>query len=298
MTTIEKLTFLLLFFLPLGLLGQDREVTVASYVYKDSLEVDFYSLDDNRDQQRPLLLLMHGGGFASGKKDGDNELAFCKDMAKRGYAVASMEYRLTRKNDPFNCDCATENKMQSFISGSEDLTAALEFLNQNGSLPYDRNNVILAGSSAGAETVLHLAFMRSDYRFKHIPYIKISGLISFAGAVSDASYISKKNALPTLFIHGKKDDLVPFGSAPHHFCSEDRSGYLLLDGPKTISEHLLKYDTSFVLAYNIEGNHDWANIAYGFTDLVDGFIKDAIIDKKNIQTFVELMNPENSEVKK
>ena len=253
--------------------SQSSDIQKTTMTYKDTLELDFYSSDISQQKKSPLLVLVHGGGFASGKKDGPLESEFSMNMAKHGYPVVSIEYRLTRKNDPFNCDCLTENKIGSFISGSEDLAAAIQFLQNKEHLIFDRASIILIGSSAGAEVILHSAFMNNDYRFKHIPKIPVSGLISLSGAMTNSSYINNKNAIPSLFIHGKKDDLVPFGTAPHHFCSEDRTGYLMLDGPQTISEQLKRQNASFVVAFNKEGNHDWANIGYLYTKLIHDFIQ-------------------------
>lgn len=274
------LIFTLTFLYFLGYAQQDVKVNKETLAYKDTLLLDIYTLDKDQKPERPLLILVHGGGFASGKRDGDDEAAFCTDMAKKGYAVASISYRLTRKDDPFNCDCATEKKINSFVSASEDLAQAMTFIKGQQHLQFDRNKIILIGSSAGAETVLHLAYMSHHYLFKHINPAKVSGVISFSGALINASYINKDNAIPALFIHGKKDKLVPYGTDAHHFCSEDKDGYLMLDGPLTISDRLKIFNTSSILAYNKEGGHEWANKAYHETDLVQKFIDDIVFGKK------------------
>ncbi len=91
-------------------LAQNTSIQIKSFIYKDSLQLDFYQPLIKNDHPSPLLVLMHGGGFASGARDGVAEVKFCKTMAEKGYAIASISYRLTRKNDPFNCDCDTEKK--------------------------------------------------------------------------------------------------------------------------------------------------------------------------------------------
>lgn len=282
------ITSILFCFIWFGLIAQSSEIHKTSLTYKDSLQLDFYHTKKSDKQPGLLLILMHGGGFASGKKDGKDESEFCRDMASRGYAVASISYRLTRKNDPFNCDCDTEKKIGSFVSASEDLSDAIHFLKTKKELIFDRNNIVLAGSSAGAETVLHYGFMNHDYRFSHISPTKISGMISFSGAISNASYITKSNTVPSLFIHGKKDELVPFATAPHHYCSEDKTGYLLLDGPETMVKKLNEHGGSYILAFDPEGKHDWANKAYFQTELVARFLKELVEDKKFIQTSIRL----------
>ena len=80
--------------------AQTNEIEISSYTYKDTLQLDFYKPFVKSDEPRPLMVLMHGGGFAEGNRNGGGELKFCQAMAEKGYAVASISYRLTRKNDP------------------------------------------------------------------------------------------------------------------------------------------------------------------------------------------------------
>lgn len=278
---IRNLLFILLTFYSFSGYTQDSsEVNKLTLTYKDTLQLDFYSPIKPQQKEMPLLLLMHGGGFAVGKRDGKLESRFCIEMAKMGYTVASISYRLTRLNDPLSCDCASDKKVKTFVNGAEDLANALVFLSGQQSLQFNRNKIILIGSSAGAETVLHLAFMNDDYRFKHINSVKVAGIVSFSGAMMNASYISESNAVPSLFIHGEKDLLVPFGTGAHHFCAEDKAGYLMLEGPKTMTEKLKKLGISYYLAYDPEGGHDWANKAYKQKELIHQFIQDIILEKK------------------
>lgn len=283
--------FYLLFFQGIA---QNDPIKKTTYTYKDTLQLDVYRSVKNWNPKAPLLVLLHGGGFASGNRDGGQESKFCKEMADLGYPVASMSYHLTRKNDPFDCDCASQKKMASFISASEDLSDALIFLQQKDDLPFDRDSIVLLGSSAGAETILHFAYMGNDYRFKHIKPVKISALISFSGAISNASYISKTNVVPTLMIHGKKDLLVPFGTAPHHFCSEEKNGFLMLDGPETIAKKLKQHNSSYWLAFDPEEGHDMADKAFLETGLVDRFIQELVIKKRFAQIGFQLRGHETN----
>ena len=273
--------------------AQNSEIQISSHTYKDTLQLDFYKPFVKSAEPRPLMVLMHGGGFAEGNRNGGDELKFCQAMAEKGYAVASISYRLTRKNDPFNCDCDTDKKIFSFVSACEDLSDAVHFMNNEKSLIFDRNTIVLVGSSAGAEAILHSAFMSHDYRFNHIAEFTISGVISFSGAISNAAYINENNAVPALLIHGKKDKLVPFATAAHHYCTENKAGYLMLDGPKTMASRLKKKGGSYILAYDPEGGHDWASDAYKEIELVSRFMKNFVLDKKNIQETIELLPAKN-----
>jgi len=280
----------LLGFLILPFLGISQEkIEKQTFTYKDTLQIDFYSVKEKTNTNRPLLVLVHGGGFSSGKRDGIRQTAFCEKMAANGYAVASINYRLTRKNKSFSCDCPTEDKIDTFIKASEDVTDALLFLHKESeTLLFNKNKTVLIGSSAGAEAILNTAFMLDDYRFKHIAKTPVAGIVSFSGAMLNTDYINQKNAIPTLFFHGVKDNLVPYTTAPHHYCDTDEEGYLILYGAKSIADKLQELNTSYILAFDPEGKHEWSNIAFEKTDIIHYFVEEIILKQKFIQLTYKL----------
>lgn len=300
--TVYKYTHLILgilLFLTVGVnYAQERyldsisaNIGKVTYTYSDSLKLDFYSIKGDTVTNKPLLVLVHGGGFAIGKRDNILESRFSRQMAKKGYAVASISYRLTRKGKSFGCNCPTNEKMETFLSASEDVLRATQYLvDRANDLKFDKDNVILVGSSAGAEAILNTAFMQFRYDFRTLPYkdLKFSGVISLAGAVLDADYITQKNTVPTMLFHGERDNLVPFASAPHHYCKETDPGYLPLDGSRSIADRLEALDTSYTLVFDPEGNHDWANLPYSHTDMISRFIKKNIIDGEYHQTKIKV----------
>jgi len=258
-------------------------------VYADTLKLDFYSQQGNVNSQRALLLLVHGGGFSGGSRDNPIETDFAKKMAAQGYAVASISYRLTRKNKSFGCDCPALEKVQTFVASAEDVTKAIQFLLQKEDyFQFDSQKIVLMGSSAGAEAVLNTAFMGKDYRFEHLEKVPIAGVISLSGATLDKNYITKQNAVPILFIHGEKDNLVPFTTAPHHNCNAKDVGYLVLDGPKAIAAQLKKLQIPYILASDPEGNHDWANLGYAEINLIHLFMEKIITEKVFMEKEIEL----------
>ena len=275
-----RMTLVLLFaFFPLyEAHGQtENEIITGTYLYKDTLKLDFYSLREVDSEDRPLIILVHGGGFSGGKRDGLGESEFCNKMARKGYAVASISYRLTRKGGSFGCDCPSRTKINTFVKASEDLSAAVSYLiSRDKELAFDRTRIVLAGSSAGAETVLNTAFMSGHHDFKGIESHNFAGVVSFAGAMVNSAYINAGNALPALFFHGQKDQLVPYGTEPHHHCPIRAEGYLMLDGPETIIKRLEALGKSYILAFDPEGGHEWANRAYNEIDLVHHFIENIV----------------------
>ena len=286
---MKNFTVLIISFFVLTANAQlSQDLKKQTFIYKDTLQLDYYSLSKGSKAERPLLVLMHGGGFASDNHDRDQEVEFCRQMASYGYAVASINYRLTRKKDPFSCECTSDEKMKSFVMGSEDLASATTFLIGKDELTFDRQKIVLVGSSAGAETALHNAFMKEHYLFKHIPHIPVAGVVSFSGAMVNSAYITKKNAVPVLLIHGKKDLLVPPGTAPYHYCSEDSAGYLMLDGPETLVHKMKDLNTSYIYAFDPEGGHEIADKAFLETTWVKKFVDQVITGDEFIQLTIQL----------
>lgn len=261
-------------------------VEVSTYEYADSLQLDFYSAKDTKEKNRPLIIVMHGGGFQGGERTSSAEVKFCMEMARRGFATASISYRLTRAGMGFDCKTAYEDKIETFREASIDLLRATNFLiKKSKQLKFDKTKIILLGSSAGAETILNTVFMQNSDMLRGIDYghAKFAGVISLAGAVVSLDQIAE-NAVPTILVHGEKDNLVPYGKAPHHFCSPDTPGYIVLYGAEPIKESLCKMNMSYLLLHDPEGNHVWSGLGYAYSQDIANFIKQVIIDKEKVQT--------------
>lgn len=289
---------LMLLFVSTNVFTQERyvedvftDVTMQTFSYAENLALDFYQAKDDTFNSKPLLLLVHGGGFSGGKRDNPLEKKFSEAMAQKGFAVASISYRLTRKGKGFNCDTPAQEKIATFAAAAEDVLKATKYLQERASeLDIDTEKIILVGSSAGAEAVLHAAFMRNlpEFQFPEYADIKYAGLISFAGAVLNVDYISKENAIPSLFFHGKKDNLVPYKTASHHYCDKNAAGYLVLDGPRTIAKRLDYFETIQTVAFDPKGNHDWANLPYTQMSIITNFIHKAILNPRKTVKRIKL----------
>jgi poly(3-hydroxybutyrate) depolymerase len=267
------------------------DVTMQTFSYTEKLALDFYQAKDDSFYSKPLLLLVHGGGFSGGKRDNPLEKKFSEVMAKKGFAVASMSYRLLRKGKGFNCQTPAQEKIETFAWAADDVLQATSYILENSvSLGVDPQKIILVGSSAGAEAILHAAFMQKLPEFQNPMYahIRYAGLISFAGAMLNVDYISKENAVPSLFFHGKKDNLVPYKTASHHYCDKNAPGYLVLDGSKTIAKRLRYFDIAETVAVDARGNHDWANLAFAQISIITRFINEAILKDLNQKSKIKL----------
>ncbi len=163
----------------------------------------------------PVFFFVHGGGFRGGSKESPQPVFLA--MAKAGYAVVSINYRLTIKyHNPENVSCAAYMKegpgKRVFADGLnlainnavEDATSALQWVKKNAkNYHLDVNRVAVSGGSAGGITVLYLAFASNQ---KVLP---IKAVVNFWGALEDVSIIKPSKNLPhVLTYHGDLDKLI------------------------------------------------------------------------------------------
>jgi pimeloyl-ACP methyl ester carboxylesterase len=256
---------------------------------KDTLQLDLYIPKEDELKSRPTLIYVHGGGFAGGVRDDSLTRSFAFQMAQRGFVVASISYRLTMKGKSFSCDQARANKIRTFQLAVEDIQSATNYLlDKDKPLGIDRDNVVLIGSSAGAEAVLHAAYWPETRLLKSAPGLprnfKYAGLISFAGAIVEKSGITRSTAIPTALFHGTCDQLVPYGTAAHHYCAEGTPGYMTLHGSHTLASHLFSLGASYLLLSHCGGGHGWASYPMGANvPLIAAFLKEQVIEKQHQQ---------------
>jgi acetyl esterase/lipase len=254
------------------------EISVKTHTYTtkdgENLELDIYMPEYDAETERPTIIYVHGGGFESGKRDSKEIKEFCTSLAEYGYVVASISYRLTRKGKEgaFGCDCPAIEKLNTFNAAVEDLQDATFYLIQNHEeFAIDPQKIILAGSSAGAETALIAAYQPPNcYDLPSGP-VSYAGVISMAGAIPDTLLIYDESAAPTLLFHGTDDNLVPYATAPHHYCDEKKPGYLILHGSYTIAEKLNRLGVPHWLHTTCGAGHEMHNkpMALYFDEIID-----------------------------
>jgi acetyl esterase/lipase len=251
-------------------------VETFTYAFKDgkSLDLDVYFPAFDNQTLRPLIFYVHGGGFSGGKRNEPGIQTFCKKLARHGYVVSSITYRLTRQGTAtaFGCDCPAIDKLNTFNEAVEDVQDATFFMIKNrDKMGIDPQKIILSGSSAGAEAVLNAAYQPPYCYGLDSGPVSYAGVISMAGAVPDTSRIFKESAIPSLLFHGTCDNLVPYASAPHHYCKKSEPGYLILHGSYTVAEKLKKLGTPFWLYTYCNAAHEIAGkpMSANFNEIVD-----------------------------
>ncbi len=273
------------------------DVKKTTYTYDSSnnevLKFDYY-FAQGAPKEAPLVVYVHGGGFMIGERDRDDIIKFCTQIAHRGYAVASVSYRLTMKDIGFDCNTPAHQKIGAINAASDDVDLAIKYILDNNQLfNINKNKVIISGSSAGAETVLNMAYV---YKNNILPSnFNYAGIISMAGAVTTVDNINTKTAIPTQLFHGTGDRLVPYRLAAHHYCYPDKSGFLMLYGSHPIAKRLQGLGTSCYL-YTVEGgSHDWSGLpmTLAFDEIMD-FLYNDIINIKSIRQTNRILQIKNN----
>jgi dienelactone hydrolase len=262
-------------------------VDVHTYTYSSkngqNLDMDIYSPVFDSEEHRAAIIYVHGGAFSGGTRNTPEIVQFCRRLAGYGYVCASISYRLTRKDTPagFGCDCPATDKLNTFLAAVQDLQDATFFLiERRESFSVDPQRIILAGSSAGAETVLNTAYQPPMCYGLDSGPVSYAGVISMAGAIPDTVKIYPESAIPSLLFHGTCDDLVPYATAPHRYCKNDQPGYLLLHGSWSIADKLAKLHVPYWLHTTCGGGHEMAGKPMkAYFDVITNFCYDFVIQK-------------------
>lgn len=246
----------------------------------DSLWLDHYSPQGKANGMS--VLFVHGGAFTSG--DPVNQKPFAEGLTRMGYNVFVIKYRLYLKGRGFGCDIDLPEKLKAIRLAVEDTRDATAYLLEHANrLKVDTASLFIAGSSAGAETVLNLVFnpfrKKNDKEYSFYDHFRYAGVLSFSGAVIDINTIPDDFNIPVLMMHGTKDQLVPFGTAAHHFCSALSPGWLMLFGPQTIFDTLKARNCPIIL-YSYEGRgHEVSSYMFRKFTEMDQFMREAVSGK-------------------
>ncbi|MFZ9029420.1 MAG: alpha/beta hydrolase fold domain-containing protein, partial [Crocinitomicaceae bacterium] len=121
-----------------------------------NLLLDFYEPNGDTETARPLILWVHGGSFIGGSKTDGDMVTLATDFAEKGFACASIDYRLGLNFPP---DSASA--IRALLRAVQDLKAAVRFFYKDrattNTYKIDTTKIFLGGTSAGALTALHYA---------------------------------------------------------------------------------------------------------------------------------------------
>lgn len=260
-----------------------QDFQTITYYSGDSVQLalDLFTPDSpSGETGKPLVIFVHGGGFSGGNRTAGHSL--CRYLAGKGMVAASVSYTLYMRDKNFSCAGILSEKVKAIqIAVNQLWLATGYFLGQKDTYGIDTSRIFIAGSSAGAETVLHAAFWDREvmnlYEQALPESFRYAGLISGAGAIMDLNLIDKESLIPVMLFHGDADPVVPYATAAHHYCPPNSSGWLMLFGSKSIYEHILPLDGTVCLITHSGGKHEIAGAHFfGDHQPVGAFVEQVI----------------------
>ncbi len=193
-----------------------------------SLKLDFYEPTGDAEIKRPLVIFAHGGSFIGGSKTDVDVTELCTRFAKKGFACASIDYRLGFF--PFD----SVNSVKAVVRAVQDMKGALRFFYMNTSTnpslyKIDTTNIFIGGSSAGAITALHTAYLDKECEMNsHLSSAtynsmggmdgtsgnagystNVKGVINLCGALAVYKWLDA-GSVPFVSLHGTTDAVVGY----------------------------------------------------------------------------------------
>ena len=189
--------------------------------------MDIYQPTGDLETNRPLIIWAHGGSFISGSSTNGDVVALSQAFAKKGYVCVSINYRLGLT--PFD----SIGSVRAVLRAVQDMKASVRYFYKDklttNTYKVDTNNIFIGGSSAGAITALHLAYLDKTCEINY--YItpsslvtlggmegysgnqcyssKVKGVINLCGALGRYGWI-EPNDVPFCSMHGTIDGTVKY----------------------------------------------------------------------------------------
>lgn len=219
------------------------EITINTYTYGRNttqggnsidLKLDVYQPVGDPLSERPLIIYIHGGGFTINNRTTIKSLGFLQRLAKSGFVVASIDYRL------IDTTVSSANTMPiAILNASEDARAAIRFFRkdhqEDNRFKINTDQIILGGYSAGAVTTLFTTFLNSQQKVNTFftpftTYVEnnggiegqsgnegfdssVKGIFNVAGGISNVALLD--NSVDFIYsLHGTRDTTVAIGDTP------------------------------------------------------------------------------------
>lgn len=193
----------------------------------NQLKLDVYEPTGDTELVRPLIIWVHGGSFIGGSKTDNDVKKWSESFAKKGYVCASIDYRLGFF--PFD----SVNAVKAVVRAVQDLKGAIRYFYKDcqtaNQYKVDTNHIFIGGSSAGAITALHVAYLNdpceiADYLSPSTMNTlgglegnsgnpgystKVHAVINGCGALAKYSWLESGD-IPLCSFHGTADGTVKY----------------------------------------------------------------------------------------
>lgn len=209
---------------------QEGEVTLTEDVEYGTGEVadgsvpllmDVYEPALGADAPRPVVVVIHGGGFRQQSKADPGIVQIAEALAARGVVAVSIDYRLIPQQPVPSArvaplaDALGDGELFTGMAAAVDdtLTATAFLAAHADDLGIDVGRLGLVGSSAGAITADHVAYVLDDHGVEG-PEVTVVGSLwggLFVGAPDGGETAAQLDAdEAALFaVHGDADERVP-----------------------------------------------------------------------------------------
>jgi acetyl esterase/lipase len=185
------------------------------------LLLDLYRPAKSSRAARPVVILIHGGGFRGGSRTDPGIVEVARGLAGRGVVVASIDYRLlgqapvpSRRVAALAADMPKVPLFTAMTTAIDDTLTAVRYLRAHAKeLRIDVGRLGLIGSSAGAITAAHVGYALDDHGVKG-PKIRFvaslwGGMFVPAPRGTNAAAQLERGE-PALFaVHGDQDRTLP-----------------------------------------------------------------------------------------
>jgi len=218
--------------------------------------------------KRPLIVLMHGGGFLTGSRNDLNTM--CIEFAKRGFVAVTAGYRLGWNSGSLNCGGDTISNAKAVYRGYQDAHAAIRYLVAHaGTYKIDTAWIFAGGESAGGVNSLNLAFTGQDEMNGRLPFLQpelgninnsgnnldddfsLKGIFNNWGSIVETGFITASDAIPVIAFHGDADQCLPVDSGRYSNCPN----YIMMFGSRSICKRLESLGICTELTVKPGGDH-------------------------------------------
>ncbi len=170
----------------------------------EQLKLDLYRPAGDTATGRPAIVYVHGGGFVAGDKA--QTASTSTDLARRGYVVVSIDYRLSSMDPRQPGGPITDQYIQAVLDAQHDAQAAVRWLRANAATyGIDPSRIGITGSSAGAVTALAVGYHADDPGDSGNPGYPsdVKAVVADSGAIGTT--LQRPGGAPAMMLNGTAD---------------------------------------------------------------------------------------------
>ena len=268
--------------------GQNTSFTGAN----TTLRMDIYEPTGDTETARPLIVWAHGGSFIGGSRTDGDVVALSQAFAKRGYVCASIDYR----TGMWPID--STNAVKAVVRAVQDMKAAVRFFYKDrqttDTYKIDTTQIIIGGSSAGAITALHMAYLDQNCEVEaYISPTTLTSMGGIEGSSGNAGYSSDVQAvvnlagalasygwmesgdIPCCSLHGDNDGTVPYGRG---VASVSGFSVIYMDGSRMIDARAQDQGVQHSFYTHYGADHAPYAMSAAYMDTTIRFVSDFLAD--------------------